>query len=459
MVGSLAARSEFDKSFVPHVRPYREIAVKLIFVNRYFFPDHSATSQLLSDLAFALAAAGQTVTVITSRQSYDDAKASLAPLEIVKGVRIVRIWTTRFGRSNLVGRAIDYLTFYLSAAWTMYRLARSGDVIVAKTDPPMLSVIAAPIARMRGAKLINWLQDLFPEVAQAIGVGTSSLTAPVFRVMKKLRDRSLKGASANVVLGDLMAARVKSLGVAPKHIRIISNWADGRLVSPLEPSHNPLRRDWELTDKFVVGYSGNLGRAHEYTTLLEAIEELEKCSGAKPSNIERPCNKEAHSSATTSIPATPPIVWLFIGGGALYDAFQREAKARGLTSVVFKPYQPRDRLSQSLSAADVHLVSLRPDLEGLIVPSKFHGITAVGRPTLFIGDPEGEIAQLVKRYDCGLTVPQGDGAALAGAIRDLARDPERRARLGTNARRAFEAAFDKPIAVTSWQSLLADVTR
>jgi len=433
--------------------------VKLIFVNRYFFPDHSATSQLLSDLAFALAAAGQTVTVITSRQSYDDAKASLVPTEVVKGVRIVRVWTTRFGRSNLVGRAIDYLTFYLSAAWAMYRLARSGDVIVAKTDPPMLSVIAAPIARLRGAKLINWLQDLFPEVAQAIGVGTPSVTSPIFRFMKSVRDRSLKAASANVVLGDLMAKRVEALGVAPEHIRIISNWADGRLVTPLEPAHNPLRQDWGLSDKFVVGYSGNLGRAHEYTTLLDAIEELEKGSGVKPSNIGRPCNKEAQSSAITSIPAIPPIVWLFIGGGALYDAFQREAEARGLTSVVFKPYQPRERLSQSLSAADVHLVSLRPDLEGLIVPSKFHGITAVGRPTLFIGDPGGEIAHLVKRYDCGLTVPQGDGAALAVAIRDLASDPERRARFGANARRAFETAFDKPIAVTSWQRLLAEVTR
>lgn len=432
--------------------------MKLIFVNRYFFPDHSATSQLLSDLAVALAKTGQSVTVITSRQSYDDARASLVPLDVVEGVRVVRTWTTRFGRSNLVGRAIDYLTFYLSAAWAIYRSARADDVIVAKTDPPMLSVIAAPIARLRGAKLINWLQDLFPEVAQAIGVGTPSITAPVFRLMKSVRDRSLKAASANVVLGDLMAARVKASGVAPERIRIISNWADGRLLTPLAPSTNPLRLEWNLTEKFVVGYSGNLGRAHEYTTLLDAIEELEQHSEEKSSDTETPYNEEAHPRDTVSIRATPPIVWLFIGGGALYDAFQREAKVRGLTSVVFKPYQPRERLSQSLSAADVHLVSLRPDLEGLIVPSKFHGITAVGRPTLFIGDPYGEIGQLVKRYDCGLTAPQGDGAALAAAIRDLASDPERRARLGANARHAFETAFDKPIAVRSWQELLTEVS-
>ncbi len=153
----------------------------------------------------------------------------------------------------------------------------------------------------------------------------------------------------------------------------------------------------------------------------------------------------------------PKIVWLFIGGGALYSAFQREVHTRGLSSVVFKPYQPRERLSESLSAADVHLVSLRPDLEGLIVPSKFHGVTAVGRPTLFIGDQDGEIARLVARHDCGMTVPQGDSAALTLAVLALAGDPEGRTRMGANARRAFEAEFAKSIAVRRWQDLLTEI--
>ncbi len=168
----------------------------LIFLNRYFYPDHSATSQLLSDLAFALASEseGQTVTVITSRQSYDDPSLSLPPREAIRGVDVKRIWTTRFGRTNLVGRAIDYLTFYVSAAWALGRLARSGDVIIAKTDPPMLSVIAAPIARWRRAKLINWLQDLFPEVAQAVGPGGGGTMTPLYRAMAYLRDRSLRSA-------------------------------------------------------------------------------------------------------------------------------------------------------------------------------------------------------------------------------------------------------------------------
>jgi glycosyltransferase involved in cell wall biosynthesis len=121
------------------------------------------------------------------------------------------------------------------------------------------------------------------------------------------------------------------------------------------------------------------------------------------------------------------------------------------------PYQPRERLGESLSAADVHLVSLRPELEGLIVPSKFYGICAAGRPTIFVGDANGEIAGLVARHECGRTVAVGDAAGLARTILDLAADPDLCRRMGQCARPAFDAEFDKSIAVARWEKLLLDV--
>jgi glycosyltransferase involved in cell wall biosynthesis len=409
--------------------------VPLIFINRYFYPDHSATSQLLSDLAFELASVGETVTVLTSRQSYGDAEARLPAEETTGGVRIVRIWTTRFGRSNLFGRAIDYLTFYVSAALRLFRLTRRGDILIAKTDPPMLSVIAAPIARLKGARLVNWLQDLFPEVAEAVGVGASPLMRGFYGLLRSLRDASLRTASMNVVLGERMAERVAAAGV--KATTIIPNWSDGREIRPVARSENVLRKEWGLDGCFVVGYSGNLGRAHEYRTLIDAIALIEETVPAHPD--------------------AEPVAWLFIGGGALYERFREEVAARGLTSVVFKPYQPRERLSESLSAADVHLVSLKPELEGLIVPSKFYGVAAVGRPTLFIGDAHGEIAIVVARHDCGLCVGEGQSRALSQAIAALAADPPRREAMGANARRAFETHYDKTIAFQSWRTILRDV--
>jgi hypothetical protein len=108
---------------------------RIIFLNRYFYPDHSATSQMLSDLAFGLAERGHQVTVITSRLRYDARDATLPPSERIRNVDIVRIWTSRFGRHNLAGRAVDYVTFYLSAIWAVFRLARRGDVVVARPTP------------------------------------------------------------------------------------------------------------------------------------------------------------------------------------------------------------------------------------------------------------------------------------------------------------------------------------
>ena len=122
----------------------------MIFINRYFHPDLSATSEMLSDLAFALSELGMSVTIITSRLRYEDGKALYSPSEIIRGVQIHRVWTSQFGRFLLLGRSLDYLSFFFAAGWRLWRLARAGDVVVAKTDPPLLSVMAAAVPRRGG---------------------------------------------------------------------------------------------------------------------------------------------------------------------------------------------------------------------------------------------------------------------------------------------------------------------
>ena len=420
--------------------------MKLIFLNRFFHPDHSATSRMLSDLAFALARGGRAVAVITSRQRYDAPADALPPKEIIDGVAIYRVWTSRFGRANLLGRAMDYATFYLSATWRLWRLARSGDVVIAKTDPPMLSVIAGPLCWRRDARLVNWLQDIFPEVAQALGIGGRAARAPL-ELMRWFRSRSLRTAHMNVVLGRCMAERVSALGVCSDRIRIVPNWADGTRIVPIDPAQNALRREWHLGDAFVVGYSGNLGRAHEIDTLLEAMTLLEKTPPAT-----WPAALPQHAVQRRSV------VWLFIGSGALFDVLKVEAARRQLTSVRFKPYQRESRLAESLSAADVHLVSLQPVLEGLIVPSKFYGIAAAGRPTVFVGDEEGEIARLLAYHECGRIIAKGDGTALAQTILELAANPDLCRWMGQRARQVFDAEFDKSIALARWENLLLEVS-
>jgi colanic acid biosynthesis glycosyl transferase WcaI len=351
---------------------------------------------MVSDLAFHLAARGFDVRVLTSRQRYDDAGAELPRRERVNGVDVRRIWTTTFGRASLFGRALDYFSFYFSAWWHIAGVPRKA-VVVAMTDPPLLSVIAALAHR----RYVNWIQDLFPEVAEALGVRTP-------RWLHAMRDWSLRRAKRNVVLGERMAALVP-------HAIVQHNWADAAL-HPVDVPHR----------KFVVGYSGNLGRAHDAGTMLGAMRLLRD-----DRNIE----------------------FLITGGGAQLDRI----RAEDLPNVRLVPYAPREALSESLSAADAHLVTLNPQLEGLIVPSKFYGVLAVARPVLFVGAPDGELARIIAAHGVGMVIEPGESVTLANAIRELARDPQRRAAMGRRGRALYDERFAPAIALANWEKILVSI--
>lgn len=408
---------------------------RVIFLNRFFYPDHSPTSELLSDVAFALAERGFEVSVVTSRQRYDASKADLPKRETIRGVHINRIWTSKRGRTRLVGRSIDYLTYYAAAAWHVLRSARQGDVVVAKTDPPLLSVVLAPIVRLKGAHLVNWLQDVFPEVALRLNTGGFPIRL-LARVLTPIRNWSLKSATMNVVVGEGMASHLKAQGIRPEQITVINNWADASFIQPQTEQDNQLRNEWLPPGRFVVCYAGNLGRAHDVKTILSAMTLLQ--------------------DRAVMIPTDPAakVMFLFIGGGAKRAYLEKEAMKRMLTNFRVRAYQPKERLSETLGVADVHLVSLDPRLEGLIVPSKFYGIAAAGRPTIFIGSPLGEIARLLAHYRCGYTVPPGDGEALVDRILELASNPVLRLEMGALARQAFEAHWEKGQALATWEAVL-----
>jgi colanic acid biosynthesis glycosyl transferase WcaI len=241
-------------------------------------------------------------------------------------------------------------------------------MVIAKTDPPLLSVAVAPTARRRRARLVNWLQDIYPETTAVLGVPL--VRGPIAEALAALRNRSLRNAEATVVAGALMADRIKALGVPPARVHVIANWCDDEVIRPLQPANNPLREAWHLAGKFVVGYSGNLGRAHEFETMLAAAAQLRN---------------------------EPRIVFLVIGGGKQFEAMAKAVKAHGLERTFrFRTYQERAMLPHSLTVSDVHWLSLDPELEGLIVPSKFYGIAAAGRPIVMIGDQQGEIGRLVR---------------------------------------------------------------
>lgn len=399
---------------------------RLIFVNRFFYPDHSATSQILSDLAFHLGGTGRDVHIVTSTQIYDDAKAELPVREIINGVQVHRVPSTRFGRRTLFGRSIDYLSFYRSMWQCLIALVQRGDIVIAKTDPPLTSIIAMTAAHRKGARLVNWLQDIYPETAVELGV--PFMRGPLAASLTALRNRSLRQAEATVVVGDLMARKIKSLGAPSARVHVIANWCNDEEIQPISQSENRLRQTWGLGGQFVLGYSGNLGRAHEIETVLGAAKRLRNESG---------------------------VIFLIIGGGKRFEELSQAVKEQGLASSFrFMPYQEQNTLPYSLAVPDAHWLSLNPKLEGLIVPSKFYGIAAAGKPIIMIGDRNGEISRIVVQHGCGIIVAPGDVDALVDALRLLANAPDTVAEMGARARAMLTAHFTRQKALQRWSALL-----
>jgi len=396
--------------------------VKLYLINRFFYPDFSATSQMLTDLAVGLEGE-YNITVVTSRALYNDPLAELSRRDQHKGVEILRLNTTRRGRGSLWGRLLDYASFYVRVLVFLLRTVRKGDLVVLKTDPPLLSLLNTAAVRLRGGRVVNWLQDLFPEIA--IELGAFPRQRIFSRPLIGWRNRTLRAAAANVVISKHMQAFLAGQGVSNTHV--IPNWADGDLIRPIPHANNPLRAEWNPGNKFLVGYSGNFGRAHTFDELLQAMTLLDS-------------RHEIH--------------FVLIGEGAGLDKLLEAVERKRLHNVSFHPYQSHDTLRQSLGAIDLHIVTLKEQMEGLVYPSKIYGVLAAGRPIAFIGDRDGEIASLVREQNVGFAVAHGEGAALAEQIQALARDAERLRHMGESARRLFQDSYDKALACRKWERLL-----
>jgi len=383
--------------------------VRIVLLNQYYAPDTSATAQILSDLGRGLAAAGHTVEAVCGDRGYNDPTRRFGSSETIDGVQVWRTPTTGFGRGNALGRIADYVSFLFGAIWLLVVKSRP-DVVISLSTPPLVAGLGHVLARLRRARSVYWVMDVYPDVAFELGViRRGSLAGRLFALLSRA---VLRNSDHVVALGETMARRVAANCGRPVHA--IHNWADGEAIRPRGIERHPLREEWGWGDRFVVLYSGNMGLAHDFETVLGAAERL----------LER-----------------PEIVFAFVGGGPRAGEIQRDVARRGLTNVQMRPYVERELLGQSLTSADVHLVTLREGMPGLLVPSKIYGILAAGRPTLYVGPREGEIADIVEEGGCGERIDLGDSAGLARCVEAYADDAARTCEHGRRARGLFDRRF------------------
>jgi glycosyltransferase involved in cell wall biosynthesis len=403
--------------------------MKVLFVNQSFWPDVAPTAQHAHDLARALAREGDEVTVITSRSIYGEAGGTLPRQETVDGIRIRRVTSALFGKAGLFARAVDFVVFGIAAAFRALLLPRQ-DVVVCLTTPPFIGLVGVLLKALRGTRYVLWSMDLYPDVPVTAGVlREGSLAHRAFDAIERF---CLRRADLVVVLGRCMQERVLAKGIDPARVRCINVWSDPAELGTRPASQSPFRAEWGLGERFVVQYSGNFGIGHDLDAVADAAVRLAGDRG---------------------------IGWAVVGGGVLKRELESIVAARGVGNVVFRPYQPRSRLGELIALGDVHIVSVAPGFEGLLVPSKFYGVLAAGRPTIFIGSHGSEIARVIDEEGCGIVVPNGDGAALAAAIVRLRDDPALAREMGERGRRAAERKYGTDSACARWRAALVEVAR
>jgi colanic acid biosynthesis glycosyl transferase WcaI len=398
--------------------------MRVTFVNRFYWPAEPATAQLLTDLAEGLAERGATVRIITGHTA-----PGLPARSSRRGVEIVGVGPPIQATQNLFRRARDFTAFRAAAGQALMDLLQAGDLAVALTDPPLLGITVARAAAARGARIVHWTHDIYPEIFHAVARNPVSWLSQ--RWYQPARNAAWRAADACVVLGDDMADVVRAAGVDATKVRVIPNWAPHGLGAVARAETEAARRRWGIAETdFVVGYSGNLGRVHDLDGLLDVAGRLRN---------ER------------------SIGFLLVGAGAAFARLQRVAQQRGLDRVRFLPPQPRAELSAALAVADLHVISVREGCERLVFPSKLYGVAAIGRPVLGLAPPGAELARVIATHELGAAFAPSETERIAKFVCELAASPARREALGAAALRFHAAAGGSGQALASWAALLREL--
>jgi colanic acid biosynthesis glycosyl transferase WcaI len=374
----------------------------ILLLNEYYPPDTSATAKMAAQVAEALAQRHQ-VTVVAGRPSYDpDARYPYALLRrtIQKKVTVECVGSTAYPRHQMQRRVANYLS-YLALA-VPRALALRPDVILAMTDPPVAGIAGAFIARLAGRPFVYNIRDLYPDMA----VGGDIVRAGKWVARwEALHRQALKQAARVIVLGEDMRDRILAKGVAAERVMVVRDGATTSLAAAQMPDRDDsVVQEIRHRFPFVVLHAGNLGFYGAWDTLLAAAKIL--------------------SNENTG--------FVFIGDGANRAAL--ESSARDLPNVKFAPFRPVEQIAHVMMAGDLHIITVKRGLEGVVVPSKLYSTLAAGRPILVVAPPECDAARIVVESGCGLAADPDDPAAVAAAIRELRAQPARLAEMGRRAR-------------------------
>ncbi|HLJ60623.1 MAG TPA: glycosyltransferase family 4 protein [bacterium] len=403
--------------------------MRVLLLTPHYLPEIRSVSVLMSQLADDLAAAGHTVTVLTPYPPANMAEVeavSVPAREARNGVRVLRIQVLPFVKVAPVVRALTHFTLAGAMAAAGLREGRH-DVMIAYSPPLTLALACEILGRWWRAPYVLNVQDVYPQTLIDLGLARNRVVVAVLRWLER---RAYRHAAAITVHSEGNHTLVAARGVPDGKITVVHNWIDTTETAP-GPRDNQYRAEFGLRDAFVVLFAGVMGYAQDLAVIVEAASQLRD---------ER------------------DVVFLLVGDGVRRQEAEGLVRARGLQNVRFAPFQPVERYPLLLNAADCCLATLQASVATPVVPSKIAGILAAARPVV-AAFPEGDARGLVEASGGGVCVAPGDAAALAAAIRRLARDPALGRSMGQAGRAYVEAHYSRSSATGAYDRLITDVVK
>jgi len=391
----------------------------LLIFSQTFAPDPAAVGQHMTDAAIAMASRGHRVRVYASGRSYEDAAKKYASRENMQGVDVRRLSLTSFGKRNLIIRSFATASFLVQCFFIGLFTPRVGGIFFS-TSPPMIGFTASWLHLLRRVPIAYWAMDLNPD--QLIVMGKIKQGGFLHRLLETVNRFILKNTAAVFVLDRFMAQRLKNRGEFQAKMYEDPPWPHEHVLEPVDPAANPFRREHGLENKFVFMYSGNHSPANPLDTFLEAAREL-------------------HDN--------PIIRFVFVGGGLAKPRVETFIREHQLANVLSLPYQPLEKIKYSLTAADVHMVSLGEHMVGIIHPCKIYGAMAAGCPILFLGPSPSHVSDLLEQHPVGWRIPHGDTPGAVTVIRSIVDMPRsQRDQMGREAQRVLQENFSQKMLCT-----------
>lgn len=414
----MAARRLEDRSPAPTIWILSEL----------YHPEVTSTGHFMTGIAEALAAEHR-VGALSCQPTYASRGARAPWDERLNGVEIHRCWSTTLSRESTLPRLLNVASITLSIAAAGLRRVKRDDVIIAVTNPPLLPSAAALISRVRGARLVLKVDDVYPDIMSATGMLSSQ--SLVYRALERSSKRAFCASERICVLGRDMAKRVgRYLPDGHERIQIIPNWADVDEVAPIPRKAHPLLEKLGLSERFVILIAGNMGRPQDFEVVLSAAQRLLM---------------------------EPEVSFLVIGDGYRRPWFREQVAARKVRNVTVLDPRPRAEQSSFLGACDVALSALVPGMGGVSVPSRLYSHLAAGRPVLVVGDRDCEAGKTVVEGNIGWHIEAGDVEGLVAAVLAARGQPSMCAEMGARARAIAVRRFSRSVVLQHYHRLVSEL--